>query len=422
MTLNCEAKTNIAEDYEANLRNTQERYRWLILSLNTVIQILHSCIITAAGTLAPFLSIELGLTKSMLGMTGGAVNIGASLTSFIAGRLADKKGEKYVLVLGSILAGLAIILASQAVSFLTLLFLLLLTGMCASAPMPVGSKAISKWFPPSRLGFALSLRQTGVPLGGVLAALLLPFVAEKAGWRLAFTTAGLLLIAGGIVCQLAYKDSPAAVFTGQQRQSGSKPSHWEFIHNSNIWRCIFTAAVLVGTQYTMLSYLVLYIHEQIGFSIPTAARFLALAQFGGIISRILTGLVSDTLFKSERKPMLVIDGIIAVMATIPFVFFHSSSSFWVVMAASFFFGISIMGWNAIMIALVMKLAGKEQEGVAIGFYFSAVASGIIVFPPLFGLLFDLTGTYKSSWVFIICSLILAVISVISVKEPKLVKQ
>lgn len=406
-------------DYQLDRKNHQEKYRWVILCLNAVLQTLHSCIVVAAGTLAPFLSIDLGLTKSMLGIAGGAVNIGTSLTSFFAGRLADKKGDKFVLVTGSILTGIAFIIASGADSFILILLLLFITGICASAPMPVGSRAISKWFPPSQLGFALSIRQTGVPLGGFLAALLLPFVAEKAGWRMAFVSAGLLLIIGGIVCKLAYKDKPQSLLNYDiQLEQKENVGKWDFFYNSNIWRCFFTAVVLVGTQYTMISYLVLFIHEQVGFSLVVSGSFLALAQFGGMISRISMGAISDILFKSVRKPMIIIDGIIIIISAIPFIFFSTDSPFWFVMVVSFFFGVSIMGWNAIMIALVMKLAGKEQQGAVIGLYFTVMSLGIFFYPTMFGFLVDLTGAYRISWVFIVFNVILAVLSISSVQEPK----
>jgi len=182
----------------------------VILALNTGVQVAHACVTTAVGVLAPFLVADLGLTKAMVGLAGGAVNFGMAFTALLAGWLADKKGERAVLFAGSIITGIAIIVTSRADSSFTLLTMLILTGAGASSPTPAGSKAIQRWFPTTKLGFALGVRQTGIPLGGFIGALLLPVVAAEWGWRMAMVTAGILTILGGGVYYLFYRESPAA--------------------------------------------------------------------------------------------------------------------------------------------------------------------------------------------------------------------
>ncbi|MDR7868655.1 MAG: MFS transporter [Sporomusaceae bacterium] len=392
-------------------------YRWVILALNTGVQAAHACITTAVGTLAPFLIADLGLTKAMIGMAGGAVNIGMSFTAVLAGRLADKKGEKVVLVAGSLLTGIAIIITSQAASYSTLLTLLILTGAGASTPTPAGSKTIQRWFPEAKLGFALGIRQTGIPLGGFFGALILPLVAATWGWQAAMVTAGVLTIAGGVVYYFLYRESPAAQIESQNFRQKNTAGEWLFLRDINLWLVIFMSIIFIGAQFDMLTYLVLYLHDQVGLSVTVASACLAITQLGGIVARITLGFMSDTVFKGARKPALIILGVIMTATVLSLTLFNPGMPFWVVAVVSWFFGVSAMGWNGIFVALAMKLAGKEHGGAVVGFCLMIMQIGVLVFPPLFGLLIDITGSYQSSWITLAGAVLLGTLLIARVHEP-----
>lgn len=392
-------------------------YRWVILALNTGVQAAHACVTTVIGVLAPFLVADLGLTKAMIGLAGGAVNLGMSFTALLAGRLADKKGERAVLVAGSIITGIAIIMTSRADSYATLLTLLIFTGAGASSPTPAGSKAIQRWFPAAKLGFALGVRQTGIPLGGFIGALTLPVVASEWGWRTAMVTVGLLTIAGGLVYYFFYRESPAAEAKGAQPSKGIA-GEWGFLRDGNMWLVIFMSIIFVGAQFDMLTYLVLYLHDQAGLDIALASVCLAITQLGGIFARIALGIVSDTVFNGARKPALVILGGILVATALVLVFFSPATPFWAIVAVSWFFGVSAMGWNGLFVALAMKLAGKESGGTAVGFCLMVMQIGVLVFPPLFGLLIDLTGSYRLSWLSLAGAALVGTLLIARVAEPR----
>ena len=55
-----------------------------------------------------------------------------------------------------------------------------LFGAAYAASTPAGGRAILAWFDRDR-GFAMGIRQTGVPVGGLLGALTLPLVAHAFG-------------------------------------------------------------------------------------------------------------------------------------------------------------------------------------------------------------------------------------------------
>lgn len=64
------------------------------------------------------------------------------------------------------------------------------------------------------------------------------------------------------------------------------------------------------------------------------------------------------------------------------------------------FGLAALGWGGLFLALTAELAGKELSGVATGFGLTLTCVGIMVGPPVFGLIVDRTGSYELAWTFV----------------------
>ncbi|MHB1406872.1 MAG: MFS transporter [Desulfitobacteriaceae bacterium] len=365
---------------EIKLKTNIRVYRWIILFVATAAQASVSFVPQGIGPLAPFLESGLGLNKSQVGFAGGAVNLGISFTSLLAGKAVDMWGEKIVLVAGGFLTGGAIFLASYSKSFNMLIALLIFTGLWCAAATPAGSKVIMTWFPYSKWGLALGIRQTGIPLGGFFAALVLPIIASNHDWRFAMASMGIIPIAGSILSLALYRDHPDKIPISNNVSQNKKD--WSVLRNINIWLASFTAITFVAAQFTLVSYLVLYIHDKIGLSIVRASIFLVLLQFGGIIGRIFWGFISDTIFRGARKPVLAGVGIIAMLMSITMLFISQKTPVWVIGLISIVFGFSAIGWNGLYIALVSELAGRDKAGTALGFGLTLVQLGVLIFPPV----------------------------------------
>lgn len=393
-------------------------YRWIILSITTFTQSTIALISQGIGTLAPFWVIGLGLSKTQVGFIGGAVNIGMMLTALLAGRAVDMWGEKKVLVVGGITTGGAVLLASFSYSFPTLIASLMFTGLWAATSTPAGSKAIMTWFPFSQRAMALGIRQTGVPLGGLVAALIIPPIAIEYGWQMAMVTMSAVAVLGAVVCQVTYRDHPLEV----ARPLVKKESQWtHLLRNKNIWLVGLTGMTFVAAQFTIVTYLVLYLHDKTGQSFALASRFLALVQFGGMAGRVFWGYVSDTFFQGKRKPVLGLIGIIAAGMALVMLFLSQTTPFWIVGLATWIFGFTAVGWNGIYITMLSEMVGKDQAGTAVGMGLTLLQVGVLIFPPTFGLLVDHSGSYETSWIGLSILMGLGVLILLLVKEEKAVR-
>jgi MFS transporter, ACS family, hexuronate transporter len=150
---------------------------------------------------------------------------------------------------------------------------------------------------------------------------------------------------------------------------------------------------------------VLYLVETLGLSLVVAGTMLGGAQLCGAAGRIAWGLVSDRLFQGRRTPALLLVGVIAILATVAVVLTSAQTPPLVIAAIVAILGLTLQGWNGLPHVLAPELAGTRAAGLAVGLVNSAGLAGVIVFPPLFGLLVDATGSYRVAWLAMILLLL-----------------
>src|SRR4030095_10695631 len=95
----------------------------------------------------------------------------------------DRLGVRLALGLGQLLVGAMMALAGSSSSLAPLLTFLLLCGFGFSVLNLATGKAVVEWFPPRERGMAMGIKQTGLTLGGLVAALALPPIALAWSWR-----------------------------------------------------------------------------------------------------------------------------------------------------------------------------------------------------------------------------------------------
>jgi MFS family permease len=340
--------------------------------------------IVAIGTLAPELESDLGLSRAEVGFLTSLVFIGAMLSSRRAGTLTDSFGAAPVLGLALLAFAASMAAAAAAPDPAVLMLAVLGAGIAYGGVNPPTNVVVAGRLA-RRLGFFLSLKQSGVPLGGLLAGVVLPPVAVAFGWRWALGVAVLVCLASAALTPLlrnaAVLRSPAGRprgLTGDRR------------------RLLVVGAfgfVMSGTQWTFLTYLSLYLTGTHGFSLAEAGLALALAQGLGAAGRLLWGHLSDA--EGRRVNTLLAMACLALVSLALLASDPGPVAVWPVVAVS---GFAIVGWNGAYHALVAERAGPGRVGRASGEALFFVFGGAVAMPPLLGLLADATGSWQSLWV------------------------
>src|ERR1700736_4314409 len=123
------------------------------------------------GVLGPFLQADLHMTQATLGLLSAAAFGGMAVGMLPGGLLTDRFGERTMMATGVGGAGIAMLAGSLADSSNILLIAFLVASVGAAFAATGGPKTIVRWFTPNRRGTAMGVRQTGMPLGGLLASL-----------------------------------------------------------------------------------------------------------------------------------------------------------------------------------------------------------------------------------------------------------
>ncbi len=397
--------------YEPRLLSTglqRSKDRWFFLAVATLSQVGMSLIHMGIPALVPLIQEELKLTRTQVGLISSVLNGGVACAAIAAGKAADRIGERLIMAYGAIALGLIVMGMNWTESFGALLFVLLLIGFATATSTPAGSKAVSGWFSGRERGTAMGVRQTGIPLGGAIAALILPSLALSFGWRLALTCAGWVTIGMGFgVLRLYQEPFGAHLPRGIRRVTGIK----DLLFMREIWAVLTYVFILSGAQWCYLTYMELYLTQRLRFPITAAATLLALGQIFGTCGRIGWGALSDRFLGGRRKPALVLVGFLAILIIVGISFFSSQTPFALVAFFVALMGLTVVGWNGLYLALISELVGTHAAGLSIGLSTTGAFLGIVALPPLFGFVVDQSGSYRLAWMGL-AGMILVAISVL----------
>jgi MFS family permease len=354
------------------------RYRWTILALGTAAQASYSALFFGLPVLAPALQDEYDLTLTEVGLVLAAVNAGSVLALLSWGLLADQIGERRVLATGLSVASAAVAGAAFAPSLTTLALLLALAGGAGASVNAASGRAVMGWFAPAQRGLALGIRQTAVPLGGAAAALALPPAAAAGGVR-----AGLLVLAAG--CFLAAAAGAAGLREAPPAGEEELGNLTQPLRDLRVWRIAAGSALLVGTQMSVLSFTVLFLHGTHGVSTAAAGGVLAVMQVLGAGLRIAAGRWSDVV--GERvAPLLRLSFALALALAITAALTEAALA--ILLPALVAAGALSLSWNGLSFTATAELAGRARSGAALGFQQTALSLASAATPPIFASLVE----------------------------------
>jgi MFS family permease len=396
--------------------NQHHNYAWVILALITGMHVMNIFSGRSLIPLGPLLQSDLNLSHVQIGMFTSMYFAGAFCFSLPMGWLVDKIGVYWTMPLGQLIIGVFIFSISLAESFFLICILLFLAGIGHAAINPATGKVVMAWFPIKRRATAMGLKQSGVPIGGAMAAIFLPAAALAWGWRNALIISGLVSLVSVVLSLILYR-RPAHV----KQESSPAPLPpcrlSEIIWNRDIMLLSFLMIGFLMLQSSLETYLVFYCRDVLNFTLITAGIMLSMVQIGAVFGRLVWGPVSDILLRAQRKHVLIIIGGISSLMCMVFALLTFHIPLWIIGGLVLIFGACAIGWNAIYLVLVVELAGRGSEGRAIGISLSIAFIGHLIGPPIFGYCVDYFESYTVSWL-IFGSMMIVVTSLITfIREP-----
>ncbi|RLG97937.1 hypothetical protein DRO28_03455 [Candidatus Bathyarchaeota archaeon] len=397
-------------------RESANRYRWLILCTAWLSYSMAFFTRLSIPPLAPFIQADLNLTRAQVGLFVTAAYLGYMAMQVPSGWLTDSIGVRKMLLIGQTVIGVFIMLTSTATGFMQGLISMFFAGIGCGCLLTSTTKAIMYWFPRKERGTAMGLKQTGVNIGGLLAALTLPVIALTRGWRFSLLIVGLSAILSGVVSFTLYRETSVK----ERSVASSLRETLNMFKKVAVSRPLLilscSIAIYLAVEFSLITYLVLNLVEESSLSVVLAGQYLALTEGAGAFGKPLFGALSDILFGGKRKRLLILIGLLMASMCVTFGMAIRILPLWAITAVCILFGLTAIGYGGLYLALVGEIAGKELTGIATGVSTTISLTGIIFGPPLFGYLADITGSYSLSWYLLASAMIVAILLIALVKE------
>jgi MFS family permease len=368
---------------------------WLALTVTTGIQALVAMAVLTLPVMAPAAAPALGISATYTGLYVSLVYVGAMLASLAAGNAVAKFGAIRVSQGGLLLCAAGLCLSALP-SLPAVAVGAVLVGLGYGPITPASSHLLARTTPRERMSVVFSIKQTGVPLGGVLAGAIVPGLMLWTGWQGAL----LAVAAANVLC--AVLAQPLRVQLDDDRDAskrlalGSLTGPLRLILSHPGLRmlagCSFVFAI---TQLSLTSYLVTFLDGTLAYGLVTAGLTLSAAQAGGVVGRVLWGYVSDHWLGAGR--MLASLSLLMAAAAFATALLHPGLPVLLVVAVLVVFGASAIGWNGVYLAEVARRAPAGQVSLATGGTLAITFFGVVLGPPAFGAVSALFGTYRAGF-------------------------
>lgn len=370
---------------------------WGVLAVTLAIQALVSMTVIAIPAMAPAVAQALQVSPSLVGAYIGLVYVGATVASSVGGPLVLRYGALRVSQFGLLACAAGMAVSALWPTLAGLFIGALLVGLGYGPITPASSHLLARTTPPERAALVFSIKQTGVPLGGVMAGAIVPPLVLAGGVDLALWS-----VAGGcIACALLAQPPRAALDVDRDPGRGVSPaSLWRPIRlvlgHPQLAPLAAYSFVFSAMQMCLAAFLVTYLHAHLGYSLVAAGAALSVAQTGGVVGRVLWGYVADRWLGTGRM-LALLAALMAVCAaaTAALQAGMPRSLVLVLLAA---FGASATGWNGVYLAEVARRAPPGMAGTATGGSLAITFFGVVLGPLLFGSVSALFDSERAGFV------------------------
>jgi MFS family permease len=308
-------------------------------------------------SIGPELQDEFGIGLGVLGAVLTANLLGAGLFLIAAGIAVDRFGSRRLTAAGTALGTAALLAAAFAPTAGILIAALFLTGV-GSAVVPIaGMGAVFRAYPMSRRAWALGVRQMGVPLGGVTAALILPPLAHAGDARLALLFAAAALATFGTAFAVSGDRAHGAA------GARLRPAVGRILRLPGMGRLLVVAAFYIVVLQSALAYVVPAARDAGLSAFAAGATFFVLQVTAGA-ARIAWGRIADAGGGARRMRSLAETGGLAALGALAFALaLHGGAA--AVIPATILFSFGALGWNALVYVSAGERAPLELAAQAV---------------------------------------------------------
>ena len=362
------------------------RYSWARLGLSLAIATIGNVGMWSIVVVMPAVQAEFGITRGGASLPYTLTMLGFALGNLLIGRAVDRHGVAGVLAAAALVSGLGFLLAAASPSITLLALAQFVVGLGAAAFFGPLIADISLWFRRQR-GIAVAIALSGNYLSGAIWPLLLSGVLTGQGWRMVYLLLA-LIVAGAVppLSRTLRRRLPEASMSAEAQATGFAPRRTPYSPTLLIW-LLATAGVACCVAMAMPQVHIVALCVDLGYGPAVGAEMLSLMLFGGVVSRLVFGLLSDRL---GGVATLLIGSVLQMLALILYIPSDGLAALYIV---SFVFGLAQGGIVPAYAIIVREYLPAREAGARVGFVMMATILGMALGGWMSGWIFDLSGSY-----------------------------
>jgi MFS family permease len=363
----------------AGSAHVSRHHRWKVLGVGVAANASFSAAFSGIPTTAVFIRSAYHLGNAELGIALGLLGLGIAISELPWGLLTDRWGDRAVLLAGLGLTALALFVMAcfvapmhGSVPPLTWLAAgMLSVGLLGGSVNGSSGRAVMGWFREGERGLAMSIRQTAVPLGGGIGALVLPSLAAHAGFAVVY---GVLAVACALTAVLTWlwvREAPDIVTTTAKTaaaDTGRGP-----LGDPMLWRMALAIGLLCVPQGAVVAFATVFLRDFAHANVLTLSLTMAAVQGGAAVMRVWSGRWTDRhgnrrayLLACARLSVVlfvVLAGVAWATAALPIDLSIMRAA---LVAAIVVAGISVSAWHGVGFTEMATMAGVQRAGTALG--------------------------------------------------------
>jgi MFS family permease len=376
-------------------------YGWVIVAVGIVVGCIGMGGVMSLGVFLQPMANSLGWSRAGISTASTLAFLWMGVGGFLWGWLFDRYGARLVVLLGGVLQGFGLIMASQAQSLPMFLAAYgTAAGLAAGAIYVPLTAATASWFTRHR-SLAVSLVSAGLALGTTLVAPLARWLIITHDWRFAMLTLGCIALVVILPAALLLRPAPASEGDRAAASSatGATPvgmTMGQVLKTPVFWSLALANFACCAAHSGPLFHMVSYAAD-CGVTPLTAATVLGAAGLAALSGRIICGLLAD---RAGAKRTLVACLALQAVAIALYLLARDLNTLY---AVSMLFGLAYGGAMPLYAILVREYFPARIMGSVFGVVAMISTWGMALGPLVGGWLFDWFGGY--GWLYIVSSAI-----------------
>ena len=334
------------------------------------------------------------LNATQLGIIGACLYWTYALCKLVSGFLADSSNIKRFMALGLIVSVLMNfgmgVLGVSALSggianttvFIVFAICWAINGGAQSLGAPPAIISLSRWFPLRIRGTFYGFFSSSHNIGEGLSFVFVGMLVSALGWKWGFFGAALAGVVGVAIILLFLHNSPESKglppieilsgeagekeqLTPEQKCARTKRMQAAVVRNPGVWVLAGASAFMYMSRYAINEWGTIFLQEAKGYDLAGAAAIIGINPIFGIIGTVVSGWLSDVLFRGDRRYPALVAGVLEAISLALFLF--GGPSKWLNVLAMILFGIAI----GVLISFVgglmaIDLVPRKASGAALG--------------------------------------------------------